>query len=150
MMKNIVIFSVFVEWRYSWGAVKVFCSSQCWSCANTDSVTRYSMANHFLCSCVAWLRLWYGPESAIKTIIINIIIIIIKMTTIATKTEWKSMWNQCSTAIVQTGKLCMSIRTLDFRQIVPWGITYLKCCSKNSYKNFDNNRKPRWEQESNL
>jgi len=24
--------------RYSWGAVKVFCSNQCWLCANTYSV----------------------------------------------------------------------------------------------------------------
>jgi len=40
----------------------MFCSSQCWSCANTDSVMRYCMVNHFLCFCVAWLRLWYGPR----------------------------------------------------------------------------------------
>jgi len=42
----------------SWGAVKVFCSSQCWPpYANTDSVMRYCMANHFLCYCFIWLRL---------------------------------------------------------------------------------------------
>jgi len=29
------------EWPYSWGAGKVFCSYQCWSCTNTYSVMRY-------------------------------------------------------------------------------------------------------------
>jgi len=33
-------------------AVKVFCSSQCWSCANIDSAMSYGMTNHFLCLCV--------------------------------------------------------------------------------------------------
>ena len=32
-------------------AVKVFYSCQGWSCANTDSIIRYSVANHFLSSC---------------------------------------------------------------------------------------------------
>jgi len=32
-------------------AAKAFCSSQCWSRANIDSATRYSMTNHFLYSC---------------------------------------------------------------------------------------------------
>jgi len=32
-------------------AVKMFCSSHGWSCANTDSIMYYCMADHFLCSC---------------------------------------------------------------------------------------------------
>ena len=59
------------EWRYIWGTVKLLCSSQCWSCANTDSVMRYCMANHsfalalYDCVCdmdhetVKKLLLWY-------------------------------------------------------------------------------------------
>ena len=35
-------------------AVKVFCSCQCWSCANTDSVMRYCMTNIF-CALVSMI-----------------------------------------------------------------------------------------------
>jgi len=31
-------------------AIKVFCPSQCWSCANIDSAMHYCMTNQFLCS----------------------------------------------------------------------------------------------------
>jgi len=44
------------QWCYSWGAAKLFCFHQCWSCASTNSVTRYNMANHCFCSGVVWLR----------------------------------------------------------------------------------------------
>jgi len=32
-------------------ADQIFCSSQCWSCANTDFVMCYCMTTHFLCYC---------------------------------------------------------------------------------------------------
>jgi len=38
-------------------AVKAFCSSQCWSCANIDSAVGCCTTDHFLCSCV-YDRIW--------------------------------------------------------------------------------------------
>jgi len=60
------------EWRYRWGAIKVFWFFQCWSCASTSSVMGYGplpMANHFLCTCVVWLCLWYGPKVCNKELL---------------------------------------------------------------------------------
>ena len=59
-----------VEWCCSCGAAKMFCSYQC-DHVNTYSVIDY--ANHFLCSCVVWLCLWYEPHVWNKWITIIII-----------------------------------------------------------------------------
>jgi len=55
----------------------MFCSSQYWSCPNTDSVMCYCMANHFLCSCFYDCVCDMDHESATKPIIITFIVIII-------------------------------------------------------------------------
>ena len=52
-------------------AVKVFCSSECWSWANIDSVMRYCVANHFLCTCV-YDRVW--PRVCNQLLLLFIII----------------------------------------------------------------------------
>ena len=66
------------EWRCSWGAVKVICSSKCRSCANTDSGTRYNTANHV---CAPVLYDWVFDmdlESAIKAIMILLLWVVVR------------------------------------------------------------------------
>jgi len=98
------------ELRYSWGAVKMFCSYRCWSCGNTDSAKRYCMTNRFVLvfhDCVSDM----DHESVIKLyyiIIFNCLLMKYNMTktikglksmqTIVctymsdTKGWWKTLW----------------------------------------------------------